>query len=47
MFHPNDDDGDGDGDNDVNTITVSLVVNIVSGGKLVMIVMTNIILRLH
>ena len=26
---------------------VSLVVNIVSGGKLVMIVMTNIILRLH
>ena len=47
VFHPNDDDGDGDGDNDFNTFTVSLVVNIVSGGKLVMIVMTNIILRLH
>ena len=43
VFHPNDDDGDGDGDNDFNTFTVSLVVNIVSGGKLVMIVMTNII----
>ena len=45
VFHPNHDDGDGD--NDFNTFTVSLVVNIVSGGKLVMIVMTNIILRLH
>ena len=39
VFHPNHNDGD----NDFNTITVSLVVNIVSGGKLVMIVMTNII----
>ena len=27
----------------INTITVSLVVNIASGGKLVMIIMTNII----
>ena len=41
VFHPN--HNDGDGYNDFNTITVSLVVNIVSGGKLVMIVMTNII----
>ena len=41
VFHPNRDDDDGD--HDFNTITVSLVVNIVSGGKLVMIVMTNII----
>ena len=41
VFHPNHDDGDGD--NDFNTNTVSLVVNIVSGGKLVMIVRTNII----
>ena len=39
VFHPNHNDGD----NDLNTITVSLVVNIVSGGKLVMIVMTSII----
>ena len=31
----------------ITIITVSFVVNIVNGGKLVMIVMTNIILRLH